>query len=161
LIRAAAPDDVSAIAALIRALAEYERLAHEVALDEERLREHLLGARPYADALVAEDAGAVVGFALFFHTYSTFLSQPGIWLEDLFVLEQHRRRRHGRALLAAVARIAVERGCARLEWSVLDWNEAALAFYRSLGARPMSDWTTHRLDGDALARVAGRGFIAP
>jgi len=154
LIRAATPDDVAAIAALVRALAEYERLPHEVALDEARLRDHLFGARPYAEALVAEDAGGVVGFAAFFHTYSTFLARPGIWLEDLFVLEAHRRQGHGRALLAAVARIAFERGCARLEWSVLDWNEPSLAFYRSLGARPMSDWTTQRLDGNALHALA-------
>lgn len=154
MIRAATPDDVAAIAALVRALAEYERLPHEVALDEARLRDHLFTARPYAEALVAEDAGGVVGFALFFHTYSTFLARPGIWLEDLFVLEAHRRQGHGRALLAAVARIAVERDCARLEWSVLDWNEPSLAFYRSLGARPMSDWTTQRLDGDALHALA-------
>ena len=156
MIRPATPDDVPAIAALIRALAEYERLSQEVALDEPRLREHLFGARPYAEALVAEGANGVVGFALSFHTYSTFLARPGAWLEDLFVLPEHRRRGHGRALLASVARIALDRGCARLEWSVLDWNEPALAFYRSLGARPMSDWTTQRLDGAALEDLAER-----
>ena len=156
MIRAATPDDVPAIAALIRALAEYERLSHEVALDEARLRDHLFGPHRYADALVAGDGGAIAGFALFFHTYSTFLARPGIWLEDLFVLPEHRRRGHGRALLAAVARIAVERGCARIEWSVLDWNEPAIAFYRALGAQPMSDWTTNRLTGAELEQLGTR-----
>ena len=157
MIRASTQDDVPTIAALVRALAAYERLSHEVALHDARLREHLFGARPYAEALVADKDGAVVGFALFYHTYSTFLAQPGIWLEDLFVLPEHRRHGHGRALLAAVARVAVERGCARLEWSVLDWNEPAIAFYRSLGAHDNADWTEYGLDGEALRSLARGG----
>lgn len=154
MIRAATPDDTPAIACLIRALAEYERLSHEVVLDEERLREHLFGLRPFAEVLLAEDGGEVVGFALFFHNYSTFLGKPGIYLEDLFVQPAHRGKGHGKALLTALARLAVERGCGRLEWSVLNWNEPAIAFYRSLGAVPMSEWTTYRLTSDALAAAA-------
>jgi GNAT superfamily N-acetyltransferase len=152
MIRPAAPHDVPLIAALIRGLADYERLAHEVALDEPRLRDHLFGPRAYAEVLIAEDenAAAPVGFALFFHTYSTFLARPGIWLEDLFVVPEQRGHGYGKALLAALARIAVERDCGRLEWSVLDWNEPSIAFYRALGAAPMDDWTTYRLTADAL-----------
>src|SRR5436309_13492557 len=112
--------DTPTIARLIRALAEYERLAHEVVLDEGRLRDHLFGPRPYAEVLLAEEAGATVGFALFFHNYSTFLCRPGLFLEDLFVRPEFRGRGHGRALLAALARLAVDRGCGRVEWSVLD-----------------------------------------
>ncbi|HEX5479197.1 MAG TPA: GNAT family N-acetyltransferase [Dehalococcoidia bacterium] len=150
MIRPATEADIPVIANLIRALAEYERLAVEVVLDEARLREHLFGERRYAEVLLAEDAGDVAGFALFFHNYSTFLTKPGIWLEDLFVRPAHRGRGHGRALLAALARIAVERGCGRLEWAVLDWNEPSIAFYRALGATPMADWTTYRVTGEAL-----------
>ncbi len=154
MIREATIDDVPAIAALIRALADYERLAHEVALDVDQLREHLFGERRYAEVLIADEAGEVVGFALYFHNFSTFLGQPGIYLEDLFVLPEHRGAGHGKALLAQLARIAIERGCGRLEWSVLDWNEPSIAFYRALGARAMDDWTTYRLAGDELAALA-------
>ena len=154
MIRDATVDDVTAIAALIRALAGYEHLEHEVTLDETHLREHLFGERRYAEVLIAEDAAQTVGFALYFHNFSTFLGRPGIDLEDLFVLPEHRGRGHGKALLARLARIAIERGCGRLEWSVLDWNEPSIAFYRSLGARAMDDWTTYRLDGSALAALA-------
>ncbi len=154
LIRSAQPDDVPAIARLIRGLAEYERLSHVVTLDEPRLGEHLFGPRPYAEVLLAEEAGAVVGFALFFHNYSTFLAQPGIYLEDLFVFPDQRGRGHGKALLTALARLAVERGCGRLEWAVLDWNEPAVRFYRALGAEPMDEWTTYRLTGPALQALA-------
>ena len=157
MIREAAIDDVPAIAALIRALAEYERLAHEVALEVDQLREQLFGERRYAEVLIADEAREVVGFALYFHNFSTFLGQPGIYLEDLFVLPEHRGAGHGKALLAQLARIAVERGCGRLEWSVLDWNEPSIAFYRSLGARAMDDWTTYRLTGDKLAALATDG----
>ena len=143
-----------AIAALIRALAAYERLSHEVALDEAALREHLFGERPYAEVLIAEEPGAVVGFALFFHNFSTFLGKPGLYLEDLFVVPEHRGAGHGKALLARLAQIARDRGCGRLEWSVLDWNEPSIQFYRSLGARPMDDWTTYRLTGGALDALA-------
>ena len=157
MIREAAIDDVPAIAALIRALAEYERLAHEVAFEVDQLREHLFGERRYAEVLIADEAGEVVGFALYFHNFSTFLGQPGIYLEDLFVLPEHRGAGHGKALLAQLARIAIERACGRLEWSVLDWNEPSIAFYRSLGARAMDDWTTYRLTGDKLAALATDG----
>jgi GNAT superfamily N-acetyltransferase len=155
MIRPATTDDLPVIAGLIRELAAYERLAHEVVLDEEELRAHLFGERPYAEVMLAEDASAVVGFALFFHNFSTFLGKPGIYLEDLFVRAEHRGAGHGKALLAHVARLAVERGCGRLEWSVLDWNEPSIAFYRSLGARPMDEWTMYRLAGGALRDLAG------
>jgi GNAT superfamily N-acetyltransferase len=158
MIRAATIDDVSLIANLIRALAEYEHLAHEVVLDEARLREHLFGPRPFAEVLLAEEQGAVVGFALFFHNYSTFLGQPGIYLEDLFVVPEHRGKGHGKGLLTTLARLAVERGCGRLEWAVLEWNEPALGFYRSLGAVPLDDWRTYRLTGDALQQVGRAGL---
>ena len=154
MIREATIDDVPAIAALIRALAEYEHLAHELTLDVDALAAHLFGERRYAEVLLAADVGEVVGFALFFHNFSTFLGQPGIYLEDLFIVPEHRGAGHGKALIAWLARIAVARGCGRLEWSVLDWNEPSIAFYRSLGARAMDDWTTYRLSGDALAGLA-------
>ena len=157
MIREATIDDVPAIAALIRALAEYERLAHEVTLDVGQLGAHLFGERRYAEVLVAEDAGEAVGFALYFHNFSTFLGQPGIYLEDLFVVPEHRGAGHGKALLAQLARIAVERGCGRLEWSVLDWNAPSIAFYRALGARAMDDWTTYRFSGEELAALAADG----
>lgn len=159
LIRSATTADTPAICDLIRALADYEKLSHTVVLDEDRLREHLFGQRVFAEVLVAEEGEKVVGFALFFHNYSTFLGQPGLYLEDLFVRPEYRRRGHGKALLAAVARIAIERGCGRLEWSVLDWNEPAIAFYRSLGAVPLDDWTMFRLVGDALTAVGARGSL--
>ncbi len=154
MIRSAQPTDVPAIFDLICALAEYERLRDQVVLKVEFLRGHLFGPRPYIEALVAEDAGRVVGFAIYFHNYSTFRGRPGIYLEDLFVLPEHRSQGHGKALLAALARLAVERDCARLEWSVLNWNEPAIAFYRSLGAVPMDDWTVFRLTDDALQQLA-------
>ncbi|HEY7159557.1 MAG TPA: GNAT family N-acetyltransferase [Gemmataceae bacterium] len=154
MIRPATAADTPTIASLIRGLAEYERLTHTFVLDEERLRTHLFGPRPYAEVLLAEEGDTVAGFALFFHNYSTFLGRPGIYLEDLFVRPEHRGRGHGKALLAAVARLAVERDCGRLEWAVLDWNEPALRFYRALGAVPLDDWTLYRLSGDALQIVA-------
>jgi GNAT superfamily N-acetyltransferase len=154
MIRPARPTDMATVARLIRALADYEKLSHEVILDEERLREHLFGPKPYAEVLLAENDSRVVGFALFFHNYSTFLARPGVWLEDLFVLPEYRGQGHGKALLQAVARIAVERGCGRLEWSVLNWNKPAIDFYHALGARPLDDWTTYRLTRDRLADLA-------
>ena len=153
-IRAAAEADVPLILRFIRELAEYERLLHQVVATEDRLRETLFGARPAAEVVIAEDAGEPVGFALFFHNYSTFLAQPGIYLEDLYVRPAARDRGVGRALLAHLARLARERDCGRLEWWVLDWNESAIRFYRSLGAQPMSDWTVFRLTGGDLARLA-------
>ena len=155
MIRPATPADVPTIARLIRGLAEYERLADRVVLREEELREHLFGPRPYAEVLLAEDGGAVVGFALFFHNYSTFRGQPGIYLEDLFVEPAHRGRGHGKGLLVALARLAVERGCGRVEWSVLNWNEPSIQFYLRLDAHRMDEWTVYRLEGDALTRLAG------
>lgn len=154
MIRPATLADVPSIARLIRGLAEYERLTHVVVLDESRLREHLFGSRPYAEVLLAEEADNVVGFALFFHNYSTFLAQPGIYLEDLYVEPAQRGQGYGKALLAALARLALERGCGRLEWSVLNWNEQAIQFYRSLGAEPMNEWTVYRLSGESLTKLA-------
>lgn len=150
----ASPADVPAIYALVRALAEYERLTHEVIATEADIRDGLFGPRPYAEVLLARADAQTVGFALFFHNYSTFLGRPGIYLEDLFVLPEWRGQGIGRMLLAALARAAVDRGCGRLEWAVLDWNEPALGFYRRMGARVMDDWRICRLTGEALARVA-------
>ena len=157
MIRIARVEDVETIAELIRELARYERLEHAVVLEVSDLREHLFGARAYAEVLIAEDGDQVVGFALFFHNYSTFLGKPGIYLEDLFVRPEHRRKGHGRQLLAAIARLAVERGCGRLEWSVLDWNDSAIRFYRALRAAPLDEWTTFRLTGAALAELGQSG----
>ncbi|HEX8391149.1 MAG TPA: GNAT family N-acetyltransferase [Longimicrobium sp.] len=158
-IRPAAPDDVPLILAFIRELADYERLLHEVVATEERLRATLFGPRSAAEVVIAEADGAPVGFALFFQNYSTFLAQPGIYLEDLYVRPEARGRGIGRALLGHLARLAVERGCGRLEWWVLDWNASAIAFYRGLGAEPMEDWTVYRLAGDALRRTADSGTL--
>lgn len=155
-IRAGEERDVAVIAELIQALARYERLEHEVAMTPERLAKTLFGPRRYAETLIAEDNGEAIGFALFFHNYSTFLARPGIYLEDLYVHESHRGRGIGRRLLVRLAAIAVERDCGRLEWAVLDWNEDAIGFYERLGARPNSDWTVYRLAGDALTRLAGQ-----
>ena len=164
MIRPAVPADVPTIAHLIRALAEYEKLSHEVVLDEQSLHEHLFGERPYAEVLLAQEAAEVVGFALFFHNYSTFVGKPGIYLEDLFIQPAHRDQGYGKALLIELAKIAVDRGCGRLEWSALDWNEPAIGFYRRLGARAMDEWTTFRLTGTALESLAkgsnGEGTIA-
>jgi GNAT superfamily N-acetyltransferase len=154
-IRPAVPSDLDTIVELIGALADYERLTHEVVLDPAVLAEHLFGPRPHAEVLIAEaDDGAAVGFALFFHNFSTFLGQPGIHLEDLFVRPEHRGAGHGRALLRALGRIARDRRCGRIEWNVLDWNEPSIAFYRALGARPMEQWLLYRLTGDALDALA-------
>ena len=145
--------DVPVIARLIRALARYERLEQEVTMDEARLETALFGPHPYAETLIAEDGGDAVGFALFFHNFSTFLAQPGIYLEDLYVEESRRGKGVGRALLQRLAAIAVERDCGRLEWAVLDWNTDAVGFYERLGARPNADWTVYRLSGDALSAL--------
>jgi GNAT superfamily N-acetyltransferase len=154
MIRPATAVDVPTICRLIRALADYEKLSQEVVLDEVQLRQHLFGSRPYAEVLLAEQGTAVVGFALFFHNYSTFLGKPGIYLEDLFVQPENRGQGHGKALLLALAHLAVERGCGRLEWSVLDWNEPAIRFYESLGAVSMKEWTIMRVTGTALQSLA-------
>ena len=155
-IRPARVEDVPTIAALIRGLAVYEKLEHEVKMTEEKVRDSMFGLRPYAEAILAEEDGQAVGFALFFHNYSTFLAQPGLYLEDLFVLESHRGKGVGKALLAQLARIAVERQCGRLEWAVLDWNVDAIGFYEKLGAKPNSEWTVYRLTGESLSRLAGQ-----
>lgn len=155
-IRFAVPGDLDVIIELVRALAEYEREPDAVRLEREELGRHLFGERRYAEVLLAEDGEGVQGFALFFHNFSTWEGKPGIYLEDLFVRPAARGRGYGRALLARLAAVALERGCARLEWSVLDWNAAAIGFYRALGAVPMEEWTTYRLSGEALVRL-GRG----
>jgi GNAT superfamily N-acetyltransferase len=152
-LRRATRADVPEILRLIRALAEYEKLSGEVVATEAALAETLFGARPAAEVLLAEEAGRAVGFALFFQNYSTFLARPGIYLEDLFVEPALRGKGIGKALLKAVARLAVERGCGRFEWAVLDWNAPAIGFYESLGARPMADWTVMRLSGEALRKL--------
>ena len=152
-IREAEPADVPVIADLIRQLAKFEKLESEVVLTEELLRTGLFGARRYAEAVLAEEDSNPIGFALFFHTFSTFLARPGIYLEDLFVLADHRGRGVGRALLAHLARLAVERDCGRLEWAVLNWNQEAIRFYERLGARPNSEWTVYRLAGEALSAL--------
>jgi GNAT superfamily N-acetyltransferase len=153
-IRVAVRDDAATILTFIKDLAEYEKLSHEVVADEAALRATLFGARPAAEVLIAELAGAPVGFALFFPSYSTFLAKPGLYLEDLFVRPAARGKGVGRALMSALARIAVARDYGRFEWSVLDWNEPALRFYRSLGAKPQSEWTVQRLTGAPLAALA-------
>ncbi|GMV84554.1 MAG: N-acetyltransferase [Dehalococcoidia bacterium] len=155
-LRPATEADLDTIIELIRALAEYEREPDAVRLDRADLGRHLFGPRPYAEVILAEtEAGASAGFALFFHNFSTWEGRPGIYLEDLFVRPQYRGEGYGKALLAALARLARERGCARLEWAVLDWNAPAIRFYRALGAVPLDEWTTYRLTGEALARLAG------
>lgn len=156
-IRVAAPADLPLIARFIRDLAEYEKLAHEVRFDEAKLGERLFGSRPYAEVLIAEDDGTPVGFALFFHNFSTFEGRPGVYLEDLFVVPEARGKGVGKMLLSRLAALAIERDCARLEWWVLDWNTPAIDFYRSLGARPMDEWTVNRVDGEALKALAASG----
>jgi GNAT superfamily N-acetyltransferase len=154
-IRPATPDEVPLVLEFIRELARYERLEHEVSASEKDLGEALFGERRYAEVVFACSGGTPVGFALFFHNFSTFRGRPGIYLEDLFVRPEARGRGIGKQLLAFLARTAVERRCARLEWAVLDWNEPSIGFYRSLGAVPMDEWTVFRLAGDALALLAG------
>lgn len=153
--RFATAEDTPLILSFIRELAEYEKLSHEVVATEEALRESLFGERPFAEVLLAFVGEDPAGFALFFHNFSTFLGKPGIYLEDLYVRPEHRGAGAGRALLSHLAGLAVERGCGRLEWWVLDWNEPAVGFYKRIGARAMDDWTVYRLTGDALERLAG------
>jgi GNAT superfamily N-acetyltransferase len=153
-IERATEKDVPLILSLIKGLSEYEKLAHEVTATEDGLRETLFGARPAADVIIGYAGDAPAGFALFFPNYSTFLGKPGLYLEDLFVLPEWRGRGLGLALMKHLAGIAVARGCGRFEWSVLDWNEPAIGFYRSLGARLMDGWSIVRVTGDALTRLA-------
>jgi len=153
-IEPARESDVPLILGLIKGLAEYERLADQVTATEDGLRASLFGASRAAEVLIAYVEAQPVGFALFFHNYSTFLGQRGLYLEDLFVLPEWRGRGAGKALLQHLARLAVERNCGRLEWAVLDWNMPAVGFYQSMGAKPMHDWTVFRLTGDSLAALA-------
>ncbi|WP_204104964.1 MULTISPECIES: GNAT family N-acetyltransferase [Spirulina sp. CCY15215] len=149
-IRSAKPEDVPTIFSLIKALAEYERLSHEVTGGTAELHKHLFGDRPYIEAILAEWEGEIVGFALFFCNYSTFLTQPGLYLEDLFVLPDYRRRGIGKKMFQYLAQLAIDRQYGRFEWSVLDWNESAIAFYKSMGAVILDDWRICRLTGDNL-----------
>ncbi|PSB24782.1 GNAT family N-acetyltransferase [Stenomitos frigidus] len=155
MLRSATPDDVSVLFKLIQALAEYERLPDAVTGTPEALREHLFGSRRYAEAILAEVDGQAAGFALFFYNYSTFLTKPGIYLEDLFVLPEYRQRGIGKALLTYLAQRAIAENCGRLEWSVLDWNAPAIAFYEKMGATVLPDWRICRVTGDALTLMAG------
>ena len=155
-IRTATRDDIGLIAQFIRALADYEKLLHEVRFDEAVLADKLFGARPYAEVLIGEIDAKPEGFALFFHNFSTFEGKPGIYLEDLFVSPEARGSGLGTALLAELARLAVKRDCARLDWSVLDWNEPSIGFYKALGAKALDEWTGFRLEGDALSAMAAR-----
>ena len=155
-IEPATIQDVSEILAMIRGLAAYERLEHEVMATEKDLKESLFGARPGAEVVLARIGSEVVGFALFFHNYSTFLGKRGLYLEDLFVRPESRGRGYGGQLLRYLARLAGERDCGRFEWAVLDWNEPAIGFYRGVRAVPMSDWTVFRLTGEALAALAAK-----
>ena len=153
-LRPATREDLPTILALIKELAEYERLAHEVVVTQDLLEEHLFGPAPKAEVILALLDNEPVGFALFFHNFSTFLGRPGIYLEDLFVRPEARGKGIGKALMVKVAQIAVQRGCGRFEWAVLDWNEPSIEFYRRLGAVPQAEWTVQRLTGDALHAVA-------
>lgn len=159
-IRPATPADLPLIAQLIRDLAEYEKLAHEVRFDEAVLGQKLFGERPYAEVVIGELDGAPQGFALFFHNFSTFEGKPGIYLEDLFVRPEARGSGLGKALLSHLAMLAVERDCARLEWSVLDWNDPAIGFYKKLGARLMDEWTVMRVDGTALQQLGAGARVS-
>lgn len=157
-LRTASEADLDTIVELIHGLAEYERQPDAVLLDREQLRNHLFGIRPFAEVILAETpSGESTGFALFFHNFSTWLGRPGLWLEDLFVRPEFRGVGYGKALLVELGRLAVERGCGRFEWSVLDWNEPSIAFYKALGAVPMAEWTTFRVSGEALTRLAEGG----
>lgn len=152
-VRPATEADVPVILHLIQELAAYEKLAHEVTATEADLRSSLFGERPDAEVIIAETGDEVAGYALFFHNYSTFHCKRGLYLEDLFVKPEFRHQGIGKQLLRHLAKLAVQRNCARFEWSVLDWNESAIRFYRSLGAEPMSDWTVYRLSGESLLNL--------
>lgn len=157
-VRPATPSDTGIVLGFIRQLAEYEKLSHEVVATEAALHATLFGAKPYAEVVLAELDGKPVAFALFFHNFSTFLAKPGLYLEDLFVEPKYRGHGVGKALLIYLAQLAKARGCGRFEWAVLDWNEPAIKFYRSLGAAPMAEWTVFRQTGDALTALADRTF---
>jgi GNAT superfamily N-acetyltransferase len=154
-IRTTTESDLAVILSLIRELAEYERAPDAVVATEAGLREVLFGAKRSAEVLLASEEQEPVGFAVFFHNFSTWLGRPGLYLEDLFVRPEKRGKGYGRALLERLARIAQERGCGRMEWAVLDWNDPAIQFYRKLGAQPMDEWTVFRLTGEGIAKLAG------
>jgi len=160
-IRSAEPSDVDAIVAMIRALAEYEKLGHLCVAAKEDLERALFGPRPTAEVILAVKDAKPAAFALFFHNFSTFLGRPGLWLEDLFVLPEHRRQGCARAMLRALATLAVERGCGRFEWAVLDWNAPAIEFYRSLGAAVLPDWRICRVVGPSLEALASAADWGP
>jgi GNAT superfamily N-acetyltransferase len=159
-IRPARLEDVPVILELIRELATYERAPNEVTATEEQLVEVLFGERPSAEVLLALEGKSPVGFAVFFYNFSTWLGRPGLYLEDLFVKPEKRGTGYGRALLVDLAKIARDRGCGRMEWAVLDWNEPAIKFYRALGAKPMDEWTVFRLTGEGIARLANAADTA-
>ncbi len=154
IVRSARPDDVPTIFELISGLAEYEKLSHQVTGSVELLTEHLFGRHPYAEVILAESDEKAVGFALFFYNYSTFLTKPGIYLEDIFVQPEYRRRGIGKALIIRVAQLAVKRGCGRFEWSVLDWNQPAIDFYQQMGASVLKEWRICRVTGEALTQLS-------
>jgi GNAT superfamily N-acetyltransferase len=158
IVRFAEPSDCNLLFELIQRLADYEKLPHAVTGNALTLKEHLFGTPKYIEAILAESGGQALGFALFFHNYSTFLTKPGIYLEDLFVLPEYRRQGIGKALLTKVAQIAVERDCGRLEWTVLDWNLSAQAFYRSMGAAILDDWRICRVTGEGLTQLGSKGY---
>jgi GNAT superfamily N-acetyltransferase len=155
LIRLAEKQDVSTILSFIKDLAEYEKLTDEVIADEESLENFLFSTRPFAEVFIAEYGMKLVGFALFFHTFSTFMGKPGLYLEDLYVKPEMRGKGVGKTLFRKVAQMALERDCGRLEWSVLNWNEPAIGFYKKLGAQAMNEWTVYRLSGDSLSNFSG------
>ena len=159
-IRSARVEDVPIILQLIRDLATYERAPNEVAATEEQLLDVLFGEKPAAEVLLAFEKDTPVGFAVFFHNFSTWLGRPGLYLEDLFVKPEKRGKGYGRALLLYLAKIARDRGCGRMEWAVLDWNEPAIKFYRALGAKPMEEWTVFRLTRDGIGKLAQSESIA-
>jgi GNAT superfamily N-acetyltransferase len=158
ILRPATRTDVPAIFDLIQALAEYEKLSHTVTGDAVTLENHLFGERIYAELILADIGGKVVGFALFFYNYSTFLTKPGIHLEDLFVLPEYRGQGIGKSLITALAKLGFERGCGRLEWTVLDWNETAIAFYKGIGADVLPDWRICRVTGESLVSLASQSI---
>ncbi|HEV7868935.1 MAG TPA: GNAT family N-acetyltransferase [Chthoniobacteraceae bacterium] len=160
LIRPATEDDLPTIMAFIHALADFESLTHEVTATPDELREHLFGVTPRAEVLLACEDHIAVGFALFFHNFSTFLSKPGLYVEDVFVLPEHRGKGYGRALMVQLARVARDRGCGRFEWTVLDWNQRAIDLYRSLGAESKSEWIIQRVSGPALDSLAARPLFS-
>jgi GNAT superfamily N-acetyltransferase len=160
-IRPATPDDVPAIVGFVRELAAYENLSHEVTATVEQMRDQLFGPTPRAEVLIACENGIPVGLALFFHNFSTFLAKPGLYIEDIYIQPAHRGKGYGKALMISLARLAVERGCGRFEWTVLDWNQPSIDFYKSLGAELKPEWVITRVAGAALEALAQRALLSP